>query len=129
MNLAFPAPIMRLSALEQWLTRPTRLLRIESLRQRVLVFAVLAALVPSLITAFVSYFQNKNAVTERLARQLEGVSGQATREVELWRKDGAYNLKVFTGSYEVSENLDRTPRPARLGWTSSSPSCPNDMRR
>lgn len=105
---------MRLSALEQWLTRPTRLLRIESLRQRVLVFAVLAALVPALITAFVSYVQNKNAVAERLARQLEGVSGQATREVELWRKDGAYNLKVFTGSYEVSENLDRTPRPERL---------------
>jgi diguanylate cyclase (GGDEF)-like protein len=105
---------MRLSSIEQWLTRPTRFLRIESLRARMLMFAVLAALVPSLVTAGVSYFQNKNAVRERLARQLEGVSGQATREVELWRKDGAYNLKVFTGSYEVSENLDRTPRPARL---------------
>ena len=79
-----------------------------------LLFAVLAALVPSLVTAWVSYIQNKSAVTERLERQLEGVAGQATREVELWRKDGAYNLKVFTSSYEVSENLDRVPRPERL---------------
>lgn len=105
---------MRLSWIEHRLTRPTRFLRIESLRDRMLVFAVLAALVPALVTAWVSYIQNKSAVTERLARQLEGVSGQATREVELWRKDGAYNLKVFTSSYEVSENLDRGPRPARL---------------
>lgn len=105
---------MRLSWIEQLLTRPTRFLRIESLRDRMLVFAVLAALVPSAVTAWVSYIQNKSAVTERLARQLEGVSVQATREVELWRKDGAYNLKVFTSSYEVSENLDRGPRPARL---------------
>ena len=79
-----------------------------------LLFAVLAALIPALVTAWVAYIQNKNAVVERLARQLEGVSSQATREVELWRKDGAFNLKVFTGSYEVSENLDRTPRRARL---------------
>ena len=79
-----------------------------------LLFAVLAALVPSLVTAWISYIQNESAVTERLERQLEGVAGQATREVELWRKDGAYNLKVFTSSYEVSENLDRVPRQARL---------------
>jgi diguanylate cyclase (GGDEF)-like protein len=105
---------MRPSWIEQRLTRPTRFLRIDSLRDRMLVFAVLAALVPSLVTAWVSYIQNKSAVTERLARQLEGVSGQAIREVELWRKDQAYNLKVFTTSYEVTENLDRAPRPARL---------------
>jgi diguanylate cyclase (GGDEF)-like protein len=104
----------RISAVAEFLTRPTRFLRIDSLRDRILLFAVLAALVPAIVTAWVSYIQNKNSVGERLARQLEGVSGQATREVELWRKDGAYNLKVFTGSYEVSENLDRTPRPARL---------------
>ena len=91
-----------------------RFLRINSLRDRMLVFAVLAAAVPSFITAWVSYTQNKSAVTERLGRQLESVAVQAAREVELWRKDGAYNLKVFTSSYEVSENFDRAPRPARL---------------
>jgi diguanylate cyclase (GGDEF)-like protein len=105
---------MRTSWIEHRLTRPMRFLRLDSLRQRMLLFALLAALVPSLVTAWVSYIQNKSAVTERLERQLEGVAGQATREVELWRKDGAYNLKVFTSSYEVSENLDRGPRPERL---------------
>lgn len=105
---------MRTSWIEQRLTRPLRFLRIDSLRQRILFFAVLAALLPSLVTAWVSYVQNQRAVTERLARQLEGVAGQATREVELWLKDNAYNLKVFTSSYEVSENLDRAPRSARL---------------
>lgn len=111
---------MRLSWIEHSLTRPTRFLRIDSLRDRMLVFAVLAALVPALVTAWVSYLQNKSAVTERLERQLEGVAGQATREVELWRKDNAYNLKVFTSSYEVSENLDRAPRPERLATYLSS---------
>src|SRR5262245_14703808 len=111
---------MRTSWIEQRLTRPMRFLRIDSLRDRMLLFAVLAALVPSLVTAWVSYIQNKTAVTERLSRQLEGVAGQATREVELWRKDNAYNLKVFTSSYEVSENLDRAPRSARLSTYLSS---------
>ena len=105
---------MRTSSFEQLLTRPLRFLRINSLRDRMLVFAVLAAGLPSFVTAWVSYTQNKSAVTERLSRQLEGVAAQAAREVELWRKDGAYALKVFTSSYEVSENFERTPRPARL---------------
>jgi diguanylate cyclase (GGDEF)-like protein len=105
---------MRLTAWEKRLTRPTRFLRIESLRERMLLFAVLAALVPALVVTWVSYIQNKGAVSERLARQLEGVAGQATREVELWRKDHLYNLRVFTGSYEVLENLERAGRGQRL---------------
>jgi diguanylate cyclase (GGDEF)-like protein len=105
---------MRTSSFEQLLTRPLRFLRINSLRDRMLVFAVLAAGLPSFVTAWVSYTQNKSAVTERLSRQLENVAAQAAREVELWRKDGAYALKVFTSSYEVSENFERAPRPARL---------------
>ena len=67
----------RSSWIEQRLTRPTRFLRIESLRERMLLFAVLAALVPSLVTAWVSYIQNQSAVTERLERQLEGVAGHS----------------------------------------------------
>lgn len=84
-----------------------RALGVRSVRGKILMFAVVATLVPSLATAWISYVQNRRAITEKIADNLGSASAQAAREVDLWLKERLYDLRVFASSYEVTENLER----------------------
>ncbi len=90
-----------------------RVLRAERIRRRFVVFAALATLIPSLSTAWLSYVQNRRALTQKIAETLRGASSQGAREVDLWMKERLYDVRVFASSYEVSENLDRVRRGDR----------------
>jgi diguanylate cyclase (GGDEF)-like protein len=81
----------------------------SSIRTKMLAFAVLATLLPSLTTVWISYIENKRALQARASEELLGVSAQALREVDLWTKELRVNLRVFTSSYLVPENLERIP--------------------
>src|SRR3989441_12809511 len=74
-----------------------------------LMFAVLATLLPSLTTVWISYIENKRALQAKASEELLGVSAQALREVDLWSKELRYDLCVFSISYEVTENLEHIP--------------------
>lgn len=88
-------------------------LRAEQIRRRFVGFAVLATLIPSLSTAWLSYVQNRRALTQKISETLWGVSRQGAREIDLWMKERLYDVRVFASSYEVSENLDRIRRGSR----------------
>jgi diguanylate cyclase (GGDEF)-like protein len=83
----------------------------SSIRAKMLMFAVVATLVPSLTTVWISYIENKRALTGKASEELQGVSAQAVRELDLWTKELRYDLRVFSSSYEVTENLERIPQP------------------
>ena len=74
-----------------------------------LMFAVVATLLPSLTTVWISYIENKRALQAKASEELLGLSAQALREVDLWTKELRYDLRVFSSSYEVTENLERIP--------------------
>src|SRR5216117_1208503 len=74
-----------------------------------LMFAVVATLLPSLTTVWISYIENKRALQAKASEELQGLSAQALREVDLWTKELRYDLRVFSSSYEVTENLERIP--------------------
>jgi diguanylate cyclase (GGDEF)-like protein len=97
------------------LERTLATLRLDSIKNRILALAVVATLVPALGTAVLSYQQNREALTENLNGELRSRGSQVAREVDLWVKERSYDVRVFTGSFEVSENLDRI----RLGGTAS----------
>jgi diguanylate cyclase (GGDEF)-like protein len=86
------------------------LLRLDRIKHRIVLVALLATLLPSLGTAWVSYVQNKRALTEKITEELESLSSQSMRELDLWMADRLYDLRVFTVSYEVTDNLERLPR-------------------
>lgn len=92
---------------EQRVAKQLRILHLDSIRNKILVFAVLATLIPSLSTAWLSYIQNKRSLTEKITEELKGVSFRTAREMDLWAKERLYDLRVFASSYEVSENLER----------------------
>ncbi|HLZ47011.1 MAG TPA: diguanylate cyclase [Gemmatimonadales bacterium] len=73
-------------------------------------FAVLATLLPSLTTVWISYIENKRALQAKASEEVLGVSAQALREVDLWTKELRYNLRVFSISDLVTDNLERVPR-------------------
>ncbi len=87
--------------------RASRLLRLDSLRKKILLFAVLAALVPSVFTAAIYYSQTQRGTTARLEEELRGASLQAARTVDFWLRNSASDLRAVASSYEVSENVSR----------------------
>lgn len=101
-----------------WEQRATRLLdalRLDSIKNRILALAVLATLIPALATAVLSYRQNRRALTDRLDSELRSIVSQSAREIDLWVDQRSYEVRVFTGSFEVTENLERIPSGGALG--------------
>jgi diguanylate cyclase (GGDEF)-like protein len=95
---------------EQGIAGASRLVRLDSIKGRIVALALLATLVPALSTAALSYVQNRRALTETLQGELRGLGSQSARELDLWVRDHFYEVRVFVGSFEVSENLDRLGR-------------------
>jgi diguanylate cyclase (GGDEF)-like protein len=83
---------------------------LEGVRRKILVFTSLAVLIPALSTAWMSYVQNRRSLTAKVAEGLARSSAQAQRELDLWIKERLYDAKVYTGSYEVTENLGVSAR-------------------
>jgi diguanylate cyclase (GGDEF)-like protein len=96
-----------LSGLAIPLTKHLRVLRLDTVRSKILVFALLVTLLPSGITAWISYSQNRRALEEKISQELLSSSSQAAREMDVWLKERLYDLRVFASSYEVSERLAR----------------------
>ncbi len=96
--------------MSSWETRAAALLqavRLESIRKKILAFAILATLIPSVSTAWLSFRNNRQALSEKITETLRSNSAQNGREIDIWLKERLLDLRVFAGSYEVSENLER----------------------
>ena len=90
--------------------RGPRRLRLDSIRSQIIAFAMLAALIPAVSIAAIAYQQSRQALVENITEELSSASSQAARELGLWAKERIYDLRVYTGSYEVIENLERAAR-------------------
>lgn len=102
--------------LDIWETRAGRVLRVfglDSVRTTILTLAVLATLIPALVTGVASYRQNSRAIRERVDEQLGVASAFTAREIDLWLKARQYDLRVFATSYEVTDNVERTTPQTR----------------
>ena len=85
-------------------------LRADSIRIKILVLAVLATLLPSVTTAWISYLENKSSLTAKATEELWSVSAQTARELEIWTKERRSDLRVFASSYEITENIEGIAR-------------------
>ena len=107
---------MRLSLSESTnVMRRLGVLRPDSIRIKILVLAVLATLLPSVGTAWISYFENKRALEAKATEELWSGSAQTARELDLWAKDRRYDLRVFASSYEITENIESISRGNAVG--------------
>jgi diguanylate cyclase (GGDEF)-like protein len=81
--------------------------RLNSIKTKIIAFAVLAAIIPSVSMWWVSYVQNRRFLSEKINQELMDLTAQVSREVDLWLKERLYDVRVFSSSYVVSENLER----------------------
>src|SRR6267142_2407995 len=95
--------------------------RLESLRSRILAFAVAAALLPAGTMLGVVYTQNRRALEKKINEDLLSGSAQSARATGVWLRERLYDLRVFAGSDEVVVTLDRGPR-------NNAPSSPTQGR-
>jgi diguanylate cyclase (GGDEF)-like protein len=104
--------------LTSWEERVPKVLHavgLDSIKNRILALALAATLIPAVGTAVLSYRQNRQALTETLDGELRSRGSQAAREVDLWVKERSYDVRIFTGSFEVSENVERIPQGGAAG--------------
>jgi diguanylate cyclase (GGDEF)-like protein len=95
------------------------ILHLNSIKSKIIVFALLATLIPSLTMGWLSYVHNRLFLNEKINQELLSVTSQASRELDLWLKERVYEVRVFSSSYVVSENLEKllSPRFSRLEKT------------
>jgi len=70
-------------------------------------FALLATIIPSVSMGWLSFIQNRQFLNEKIKQELRVVTTQVSRELDLWLKDRLYDVRVFSSSYVVLENLDK----------------------
>ena len=95
--------------------------RLDRIRVKILVFAVLATLVPSVTMSWHSYWRNREYVNEKISEELRNASTQTAREFNLWLKERFYETRVFSSSYEITENLELFARARAPGRPSAEP--------
>ena len=81
--------------------------RLNSIKTRIIVFALLATIIPSVSMGWLSYVQNKKFLNQKISQELRVVTSQVSRELDLWLKGRLHDVKVFSRSYVVLENLDK----------------------
>ena len=90
--------------------QPTEFIRVSplySIKTKIIVFALLATILPSICLGVISFFQNRQLLHDKIANDLKNATGWVSGELELWLKGRFYDLNVFSSSYIISENLER----------------------
>jgi diguanylate cyclase (GGDEF)-like protein len=95
------------SVWEDTIARRLRALHLGSVRNQLFAFAVLATLIPTLVTSVVSYHQNRESLTLTIAAELRGATSEAAREMGSWLDERLDALRAAASSYVVTENLNR----------------------
>jgi diguanylate cyclase (GGDEF)-like protein len=96
-----------LGSREQAISNFLSILRLHTIKAQIIAFALLATLIPSLTTGWISYVHNRRFLDEKITQELQHRTSHAARELDLWLKERLYELRVFSASYVVSENLQR----------------------
>ncbi len=64
---------------------------------------------------WVSYRNNLEVLEEKIRQELTGLAANSGREIDMWIDRLKYDVRVFSGSYEVSENLEKLSAASRAG--------------
>jgi diguanylate cyclase (GGDEF)-like protein len=96
-----------LGSREQAISNFLSIVRLHTIKTQIIAFALLATLIPSLTTGWISYVHNRRFLDEKITQELQHLTSHAARELDLWLKERLYELRVFSASYVVSENLER----------------------
>src|SRR2546425_856329 len=87
--------------------RSLRALRLDTLSGKVLLLAVLAALVTALAMTLILSGGNELSLGDRVGLELRAASSDAAREIDVWLDQRVFDLRLRASPYVVSDNLAR----------------------
>ena len=90
------------------IARRLRALHLDTIRNQMLVFAVVATLGPALAVTVASHRQNRPGIGDQVGLELHGTSADAAWEIDQWLSDRLRDLRVAATAYAVAENLVRS---------------------
>ena len=90
------------------IVRSLRTLRLDTMRGKFVLFAVVATLVATLAMTVMLYGGNQRALGDRVALELRALSSDGAREIGVWLDQRLYDLRLRASPYVVSDNLART---------------------
>ncbi len=100
---------------------------LKSIRSRLLIFALLATLIPSFGMGWLLNNMLHTTLTEKVEQQLIASSNIIKQEISLWFKERSYDLYVFSNSFVISENFT-SYLSARADQEKEGPSVPLCIR-
>ena len=92
---------------QETIARRLREFHLDSVRNQMLVFAVVATLVPALALTVVSSRRSRRTSGDQVAQELRATSAEAAWEIDQWLSDRLRDLRVAATAYAVAENLAR----------------------
>lgn len=95
-----------MSAWEQ-VVQPLRKLRLDTMRGKFVVFGVFATLVTALAMTVLLSRRDRDTLSDRVGRDLRGLSSDVAREIDVWLDQRVYDLRLRASPYVVSDNLAR----------------------
>jgi len=84
-----------------------RAFHLDSIRNQMLVFAVVATILPALALTVASSRQDRRSIGDQIAQELRGTSAEAAWEIDQWLSDRLRDLRVTATAYAVADNLVR----------------------
>src|SRR5712692_9936186 len=102
-----PGGRLKVTVWQETIARRLREFHLDSIRNQMLVFAVVATLVPALVVTVVSSRQSRRSIGDQIAQELRATSTQAAWEIDQWLSDRVRDLRVAATAYAVPENLAR----------------------
>ena len=89
------------------IARRLRAFHLDSIRNQMLVFAVVATILPALALTVASSRQDRRSIGDQITQELRGTSAEAAWEIDQWLSDRLRDLRVTATAYAVADNLVR----------------------
>lgn len=96
---------------EKTISAVLHLFWLDTIRRKIIVFSLLATLIPSFTMGWLSYTQSKRLLEAKTTEELRNVTANTAQELGLWLRERQYEAKVFSNSYEVTENVEKSVEP------------------
>lgn len=81
--------------------------RFLTIRKKILIIAIFATLVPSLLLGWVSYYQTHNILESKAMHELDGALERTRRAMDAWLQQQLQGLRSFSSSFVLVDNLSR----------------------
>jgi len=89
------------------MNQPSHRSNLLGIRNRILIFGLIVTLAPSLGLGWFFYSNTEKLLQTNLEEELGSEIDQVQREIELWLKQSIFDIRVFSNSFVVTENLEQ----------------------